>query len=921
MTDPWLSAQQRHDAAWVRLVEDLDAALDQALAEVLAGLWRIVLAVPALTAAGDPPVLDGRLEEATRETWQQALTRWVRPILFSAWQREYAAARPGQAVTAPVAARDAWWAATVQKVLPTADSLVAAVRQAVQSAPTESIDQLRDRVARTLGLDAPSRSKRDEIAAIEARLFAADLPADVRDRLFARRVKLQARLFEAEARDAKRRALSALASAATDARQAAEYRREAEKLRGAGRDAAKARSDLSELDAQLYPGEAPDSEDEQLELRHRRAELYRSAEQDDSTWQASMRRIARTESTNVLNAATLERGRDAEQATGEPLVKRWVSARDHRVRPTHVRANGQVVPLADRFHVGDGFLLMPGDPEGPLEEVINCRCSIAVLTADENEQIASLLPDLQAALLNEATNQEDAMSVAAEELGDLPPVMWHGVIVVEDTYTGDRRKFAAGAIRTQALPMPIRFQREDWGGHTGAVVTANLDGARRFGTAIRAWGTFADGSLTPEVDEVQGLMATRMIRGISIDGDDSVFAPEADAEGNMYEVYSSLRLRAATFVAIPAFDEAEVYLGPPPDEWYLEGEPVIEEQSAPETTPVDLEELFADANPGTGMPARLVAYWTRGEGAAKIRWGEPGDFNRCRRNLAEYIPPGQLSGACANLHHRALGVWPGREHAGEVLVASAGVRPFRRADFDPMSDLVPELTPEGFPVPVTITDDGAVYGYAAVWGTCHTGFSDVCIMPPRSATNYALFHVGAVRLEDGTDLPIGKLTVSLDDTNGGHAPGRAGIGPASAHYDNSCAAVAVVRAYDNEHGIQVVGRIIPGTSEEKIAALRRSPLSGDWREYAGNLEMVAALGVNVPGFPVPRAMVASVDGRQVTLIAAGRVPVMDTVPVPSLEQRTLAAAARVAEMRVAPDLRSARVAAAARRINPDEGGN
>jgi hypothetical protein len=63
---------------------------------------------------------------------------------------------------------------------------------------------------------------------------------------------------------------------------------------------------------------------------------------------------------------------------------------------------------------------------------------------------------------------------------------------------------------------------------------------------------------------------------------------------------------------------------------------------------------------------RLMRYWAEGEGAAKIRWGEPGDFNRCRRELAsEGVPAHMISGECANLHHRALGVWPGREGGGK----------------------------------------------------------------------------------------------------------------------------------------------------------------------------------------------------------------------------------------------------------------
>lgn len=68
------------------------------------------------------------------------------------------------------------------------------------------------------------------------------------------------------------------------------------------------------------------------------------------------------------------------------------------------------------------------------------------------------------------------------------------------------------------------------------------------------------------------------------------------------------------------------------------------------------------------IPPDLGQYWTRGEGALRIRWGTPGDFDRCRRQLREYVRPGQLDGLCANLHFRATGSWPG-EHASVLAAA------------------------------------------------------------------------------------------------------------------------------------------------------------------------------------------------------------------------------------------------------------
>lgn len=56
---------------------------------------------------------------------------------------------------------------------------------------------------------------------------------------------------------------------------------------------------------------------------------------------------------------------------------------------------------------------------------------------------------------------------------------------------------------------------------------------------------------------------------------------------------------------------------------------------------------------------RLMRYWAKGAGAAKIRWGVPGDFDRCVVELGKYVSPGTVKGLCANLHHRATGAWPG----------------------------------------------------------------------------------------------------------------------------------------------------------------------------------------------------------------------------------------------------------------------
>lgn len=56
------------------------------------------------------------------------------------------------------------------------------------------------------------------------------------------------------------------------------------------------------------------------------------------------------------------------------VIREWCSAEDSRTRPDHHSADGQKVGLNEPFRVGGSRLEYPGDPSGPPEQVINCRC-------------------------------------------------------------------------------------------------------------------------------------------------------------------------------------------------------------------------------------------------------------------------------------------------------------------------------------------------------------------------------------------------------------------------------------------------------------------------------------------------------------------------------------------------------------------
>jgi hypothetical protein len=109
------------------------------------------------------------------------------------------------------------------------------------------------------------------------------------------------------------------------------------------------------------------------------------------------------------------------------------------------------------------------------------------------------------------------------------------------------------------------------------------------------------------------------------------------------------------------------------------------------------------------------------------------------------------------------------------------------------------------------------------------------------------------------------------DSSGGHAELWMDAAQAKAHYDNVTTGVADVVCGDDDYGIWFSGALRPDMDDIKIRRLRGSVLSGDWRDRAGKLELIAALAVNTPGYPVRRPMVRVAAGLPQAMVAAGMI--------------------------------------------------
>ena len=73
---------------------------------------------------------------------------------------------------------------------------------------------------------------------------------------------------------------------------------------------------------------------------------------------------------------------------------------------------------------------------------------------------------------------------------------------------------------------------------------------------------------------------------------------------------------------------------------------------------------MAKGRSSRGNAETLRRYWSTGAGAAKIRWGTPGDWTRCNRKLSKYMGA-RAKGYCQLMHKRTAGVYTGsRANAG-----------------------------------------------------------------------------------------------------------------------------------------------------------------------------------------------------------------------------------------------------------------
>lgn len=119
-------------------------------------------------------------------------------------------------------------------------------------------------------------------------------------------------------------------------------------------------------------------------------------------------------------------------------------------------------------------------------------------------------------------------------------VKWEGVIAPLNTPDAVGRKIKmTGTPKTRNLPLPLRYQPADWGGHSGAVRVGSIDRVWIEGDQLLGEGRFD--SQNPVANDVLRQVRDKYVRHMSAD-----IEPVTD------------KLMAVTIVDIPAFEQAQI---------------------------------------------------------------------------------------------------------------------------------------------------------------------------------------------------------------------------------------------------------------------------------------------------------------------------------------------------------------------------
>src|SRR5512136_788725 len=449
--------------------------------------------------------------------------------------------------------------------------------------------------------------------------------------------------------------------------------------------------------------------------------------------------------------------------------------------------------------------------------------------------------------------------------------MWRGMLVPLAVPTGDGRRFLASGISFRDLPLPLKWQRGDVGGHDDSVVVGSTDEINigtvqeaieagwidakciKQGMSLDTVGVWAAGRFfevskedTPRLFEDIAeavLLSEQKVIGPSVDPGACEFAlaragsdtplTEDEIDQIMYEdpeveveielLFTEYQIAAATLVSIPAFAECRPF-----EVMSFDVITAAVRSSGWDSLPFAARDLEWD---GT-QADRNVSEWA-GLNGDNPDWEKFASAHLYQDDQANPETKGAYGFQIADIIDGKLTIVPrGVFTVAAVLQGSMGGTKIPQADQDAMKTVVgriyermakefdddsivaPWATGEASTMlafatdthvfdpklfeqpklsaitPITVTDDGHVFGHIATHDVCHVGMPGVCTTAPIDDDGYRMFHRYQV---PGMEQPVGRITTGhgqhrcscaqCGSRTDAHACLKLSAGGAIAHHD------------------------------------------------------------------------------------------------------------------------------------------
>ncbi|MDH6189135.1 hypothetical protein M2168_002167 [Streptomyces sp. CZ24] len=337
-----------------------------------------------------------------------------------------------------------------------------------------------------------------------------------------------------------------------------------------------------------------------------------------------------------------------------------------------------------------------------------------------------------------------------------------------------------------------------------------------------------------------------------------------ESSGDLLMRVTRARLRGATLVAMPAYDQARIVLVDQP-------ESVVGE---------DEEEWWAASGPS---PAHMrVVQYVKGSpvavGAREVARGCSMKMGTARGHLARAAKAGRIV-------RLAPGLYVGPSSEGPPDEATAAALPGEESDDETMRDLVAsawtamaelppmpaawfkEPTPEELPPGSGGVHyaDGRIYGWVAQAGEPHAGY------PGRKLTIESLgkldlthFLRARFKLDDGSMVKAGAFTM-----NAPHHRDGAECESAACQFDDSRTVAGIVTVGQNAGGLWFSGAAGPWLSEWDRAVFQATQPSYHMKQGPkGQWQLRAVLSVPVPGHSSPLLATAVTERSNLALAAS-----------------------------------------------------